>query len=86
MNQECAFIQGASPNQIIYYAEMNGCSSDEPFIYFYWLDLHIIFNFLCLAKSVHHFLIITFTLLMFLIVPLSMFYTVPFLSSHYMTV
>lgn len=34
--------------------------------------------FLCLAKSVHHFLIFTFTLLMFLIVPLSIFYTVSF--------
>lgn len=72
-------FQGASPNQINYYAEMNGSSSDEPLLFIFIALICILFSiFLCLAKSVHHFLIITFTLLMFLIVPLSMSYTVPF--------
>ncbi len=72
-------FQGASPNQINYYAEMNGSSSDEPLLFIFIALICILFSiFLCLAKSVHHFLIITFTLLMFLIVPLSIFYTVSF--------
>ncbi len=70
-------FQGASPNQINYYAEMNGSSSDEPLLFIFIGEICILFSiFLCLAKSVHHFLI--FTLLMFLIVPLSMSYTVLF--------
>jgi len=58
---------------------MNGFSSDEPLL-FIFIALICFYSkfFLCLAKSVHHFLIISFILLMFLIMPLSMSYTVPF--------
>ncbi len=58
---------------------MNGFSSDEPLLFIFIALICFLFSiFLCLTKSIHHFLIISFILLMFLIVPLSIFYTVSF--------
>ncbi len=45
-------IQGASPNQINYYAEMNGFSSDEPLLFIFIALICFLFSILFVLSKI----------------------------------